>query len=132
MALVVGAAAIAVATARTSLVARMRRLGPAVSRTGGAVVALAGGYVAYYGWYEVRIQRGGDPADPVVIAAGRVQGWLADLVDRLGVGTVAVAFAVLLAGAIALAWRARRVRPVHARAAVRGGRTRTDRRRSAD
>lgn len=108
MGLVVGTAALSVALARTSLIGRLRRLAPVVSRAGGAVVGLAGGYVAYYGWYELRLLRGGDTADPVIAAAGTVQGWLADGVDRLGVTTVAVTFAAVLAGAVLLARRARR------------------------
>ena len=108
MSLVVGVAAMAVAMARTSVIGRMRRLGPVVTRAGGAVVALAGGYVAYYGWYELRVLRGGDPADPVITGAGRLQGWLTDGLDRLGLAAVAIGFTALLAGAVGLAWRARR------------------------
>jgi cytochrome c biogenesis protein CcdA len=109
MGLVVGTAAIAVAMARTSLFARIRGLTRVVSRAGGAVVALTGAYVAYYGWYELRLLRGADPADPVITGAGRVQGWLAGATDRLGVVGFAVVFAVLVAGAVTVAVRARRV-----------------------
>jgi hypothetical protein len=35
---------------------------------------LTGGYVAYYGRYEPGVLDGGDPADPVVEAAGEVRG----------------------------------------------------------
>lgn len=106
--LVVGVAAMAVAMARSSVIGRMRRLAPIISRAGGAVVVLAGGYVAYYGLFELRVLGGGDPVDPIVTAAGRVQGWLANSLDRAGVVTVAVVFAVLLAGAAGLAYRASR------------------------
>lgn len=105
MGLVVGAAAIAVAMARTSLIARIR---PVATRTGGAVVALTGAYVAYYGWYELRVLRGADPADPVITGAGRVQGWLADATGRLGVVGAAVLFTIVVTGAIILALRLRR------------------------
>ncbi|MEJ3750975.1 cytochrome c biogenesis protein CcdA [Actinomycetes bacterium KLBMP 9797] len=108
MGLVVGTAALSVALARTTLIGRLRRLAPVVSRAGGAVVGLAGGYVTYYGWYELRLLRGGDMADPVIAAAGAVQGWLADGIDRLGVTAAALAFTVVLAGGVLLAWRARR------------------------
>jgi cytochrome c biogenesis protein CcdA len=111
MGLVVGAAALLTALARGSLVRRVRGLTPLLSRLGGAVMILAGGYVAYYGWYELRVLDGGDPADPVVEAAGEVQGWLAAGVDRLGVAALAAAFAVLLAAAGLLTWRARRRTP---------------------
>jgi cytochrome c-type biogenesis protein len=108
MGLVVGTAAVAVATARTELVGRMRRLAPAVSRAGGAIVLIAGAYVAYYGWYELRLQRGADPADPVVEAAAAVQGWLEHHVGRLGPAMVLVVFAAALAGSALLVWRVRR------------------------
>jgi cytochrome c biogenesis protein CcdA len=108
MGLVVGTAALALATARTTVIGRLRGLAPAVSRAGGAVVLLAGGYVAYYGWYELRVLGGGVPADPVVDAATRLQGWLAGGVDRAGVLVVAVVFAVVLGAAVALGWRTRR------------------------
>jgi cytochrome c-type biogenesis protein len=108
MGMIVGAVAVAVAVARTSFIQRLRRLAPVVSRAGGVVVALAGGYVAYYGWYEVRLWRGGDAADPVVDGASRIQGWLAGGVDHLGVVSVVVGFIVVLAGAAILVWRSRR------------------------
>jgi cytochrome c biogenesis protein CcdA len=110
MGLVVGTAAVALALARAALIGRLRRLAPVVSRAGGALVVIAGAYVAYYGWYELRVWRGGAVADPVVAAAGAVQGSLADGVDRLGVGTVAAVFAALLTATAGLAWRSRRAR----------------------
>jgi cytochrome c biogenesis protein CcdA len=93
MGMVVGIAALALALARTSLIGRMRRLAPAVSRIGGLVVLIAGGYVAYYGWYELRLRRGADPVDPVVEAAGMVQGTIATGIDRLGPAGLAAMFA---------------------------------------
>ena len=74
-ALVVGALAVAVALAGSALVDRMRRILPYVNRIGGAVLILVGLYVGYYGYYEVRLfNAGGSPADPVIAAAGRLQG----------------------------------------------------------
>jgi cytochrome c-type biogenesis protein len=103
MALIVGAAALAVALARESLVRRARRAAPAVSRIGGALLVLTGAYVAWYGWYELRVFAGDTGGDPVIDAAAvinsAVSGWLSDL----GVGVVAVAVGVLLAAAVAVA-----------------------------
>jgi len=104
MGLVVGAAALAVALLRTSVLTRVRRAGPALSRAAGVLLLLAGGYVAYYGWYEVRLTVQGPRAlgDPVVRAAGAVQQWLAHGLDAIGVPTVSAVFAaLLLAGLIA-------------------------------
>jgi cytochrome c biogenesis protein CcdA len=107
MGMVVGTAALALALARTSLIGRMRRLAPAVSRAGGLVVLIAGGYVAYYGWYELRLRRGADPADAVVEAAATVQGRIADGIDRLGPASLAAMFAAVLILAAFVIWRSR-------------------------
>ncbi len=109
MGLLVGVAALAVALARTSVITRLRRAGPALTRAGGVVLLVAGAYVAYYGWYELRLLRDDIVDDPVVSAAGTVQRWLADGVDRIGVPVLSVAFVLLLVGA-SLAGRARRRR----------------------
>jgi cytochrome c-type biogenesis protein len=107
MGMVVGTAALALALARTTVVGRMRRLAPLISRAGGVVVAAAGAYVAYYGWYELRVLRGGSPTDPVVGAALAVQGRLSDAIAALGVPAVAIAFTIVLLGAGTAVWRAR-------------------------
>jgi cytochrome c biogenesis protein CcdA len=103
MALVVGAAALAVAVAREELVRRIRRAAPAISRLGGALLVLAGGYVAWYGWYELRVFAGATTGDPVVDGAATVQSavsqWLADL----GPGVIAGTAGLLLAAAIGIA-----------------------------
>lgn len=96
MGLIVGAAALAVALGQAGVVGWLRRSGRLASRLGGGLLLVAGSYVAYYGWYELRVFRGTTTMDPVVNAAGRLQTWLATGVDRLGVTTLAVLFAVLL------------------------------------
>ena len=107
MGLVVGAAALAVALVRTSLLTRVRRAGPALSRAAGVLLLLAGAYVAYYGWYEVRLANDGPSAlrDPVVRAAGSIQQWLASGLDTVGVTTVSVVFAALLVVGLVLGRR---------------------------
>jgi hypothetical protein len=115
MGLVVGTTAVAVALANASVVRRMRRLAPLVSRAGGLLMVLAGGYVAYYGWYEIRVLGGGRPGDPVVDALGRVQGRLAAAIDRIGpVPMVALLVLLVAAAVLRTAWgrrRAARSRP---------------------
>jgi cytochrome c biogenesis protein CcdA len=111
MGLVVGAAALAVALLRASVLVHVRRAGPVLSRVAGVLLSLAGGYVAYYGWYEVRLTTEGARAlgDPVVQAASAVQQWLAQGLDAIGVATVAAVFvALLIAGLIAGRRRASR------------------------
>lgn len=115
MGLIVGAASLTVALTRTTAVTRLRRLGAAAPRLGGALLLLVGAYVAYYGWYEIRVQR--DPAtrDPVIDAAGALQRTIADALDTVGPAGVAALFAALLVTAVALA-RLRRARRPRARA----------------
>lgn len=96
MGLTVGTAALAMALARTALLTRMRRFGRAVSRASGALLLIAGGYVAYYGWYEIRIQRGGATDDLIIDSAATVQQGIAGGLDRLGAPALAVISAVLV------------------------------------
>ncbi|PZG18123.1 cytochrome C biogenesis protein [Micromonospora craterilacus] len=96
MALVVGAVALAVALAKMSLVRGLRRAAPLISRAAGALLIVAGGYVAWYGWYEIRVFRGGTGTDPIVDAAATIQAAVAGWLGRVGPSTVAIAFAVLL------------------------------------
>lgn len=86
MGLVIGVTAVAVALARASLVARLRRAGGWVPRLGGAVLLVAGTYVAWYGWYELRLARDLRTAgtDPVVNAAGAVQRQLTAVITQFG------------------------------------------------
>ncbi|MCP3821697.1 cyclic nucleotide-binding domain-containing protein [Streptomyces sp. A3M-1-3] len=90
---------------RTTAVTHLRRAGALAPRIGGGLLLLVGAYVAYYGWYEIRVQR--DPAtqDPVIDAAGAVQRVIADTLDAVGPALFAT---LLLAGY--LSRRRRRVR----------------------
>ncbi|MGR8009175.1 cytochrome c biogenesis CcdA family protein [Streptomyces hypolithicus] len=100
MGVIVGAAALSVALTRTARVSGIRRLGAFASRLGGALLLMAGAYVAYYGWYEIRLLRGGPDTDPVIDAAGAVQRWLAETLTWIGVPVVAAALALLIAGGL--------------------------------
>lgn len=111
MGLVVGAAALSVALTRTVRVGGLRRLGAVASRLGGGLLLAAGAYVAYYGWYEIRVQRDPTTQDPVIDAAGAVQRGIAETLDATGPTTIALVFATLLITAIALV-RLRRAREV--------------------
>lgn len=107
-ALIVGALAVAVALAGTTLVDRTRRILPYVNRFGGAVLILVGLYVGYYGYYEVRLfTAGGSPTDPVIATAGRLQGAIAGWVYQHGAWPWIVLLALLLIAALGVAWRAR-------------------------
>lgn len=103
MGLAVGAAALAVALLRTSLIGAVRRAGPAISRAGGVLLMLAGAYVAYYGGYEIRLSSDVSAVDdPVIAVASRVQHWLSGGLTRAGIEMVAAVFAVLLVAGLIL------------------------------
>ena len=107
-ALIVGALAVAAAFASSALTDRVRSVVPFVNRISGALLVVVGLYIGYYGVYEVRLSgRGGNPADPVIVAAARLQGAVAGWVYRHGAWPWLVALVLLLAGALAWMWRAR-------------------------
>lgn len=123
--LVVGVLAVATALARTVVVDRVRRILPYVNRISGVLLILVGAYVGYYGLYEVRLFGGdfggsADPYDPVIAAAGRVQGTLAGWVHQHGalpwvIGLlVLVAVGVLWRGAVRFSGRRSSARPATA------------------
>jgi cytochrome c biogenesis protein CcdA len=94
--LLVGVLAVAVAFASSALIDRMRRILPCVNRISGALLIAVGLYVGYYGFYEVRLfVLNGSPMDPVIAAAGRLQGTLAGWVHQHGAWPWALALAAL-------------------------------------
>jgi len=103
--LIVGVLALAAALTNSAVVDRMRRIVPYVNRISGALLVLVGSYVGYYGLYEIRLFAGMDnPDDPVIAAAGRVQGAIAGWVHQHGAWPWLLALAVLMVAATA--WRA--------------------------
>lgn len=105
---VVGALAVAAAMTTSAVVDRMRRIVPYVNRISGALLAAVGLYVGYYGLYEVRLfAANGNPQDPVIGAAGRIQGAIAGWVHQHGGWPWIVLLAVLLVVAIGVVWRSR-------------------------
>jgi cytochrome c biogenesis protein CcdA len=94
MGLVVAAVSLAVALARSSVLTGLRRAGQLAARLTGVLLVVTGAYVAYYGWYEIRVLRGGSTDDPVITATANVQRWFASSIDRMG--ALAIAAIVLL------------------------------------
>jgi cytochrome c biogenesis protein CcdA len=102
--LVVGVLAVAAALASSATVDRMRRIVPYVNRISGVLLLVVGVYVGYYGVYEIRLfTANGNPQDPVIAAAGRVQGAIAGWVHQHGAWPWLIALAVL--AVLAAAWR---------------------------
>ncbi|MBU9765216.1 cytochrome c biogenesis protein CcdA [Mycobacterium sp. TNTM28] len=102
--LVVGVLAVATALAGAAVIDRLRTIVGYLSRISGLLLIVVGAYVAYYGWYEIQLfSAAGGPEDPVLAAAGRLQGTLAGWVHRHGAWPWLLALSVL--GAAGLAWR---------------------------
>lgn len=101
--LVVGVLAVATALTSTVVVERLRRVVPYISRISGALLIVVGAYVAYYGWYEIQLfSAAGNPDDPVIAVAGRIQGTIAGWVHRHGAWPWVLALLVLVA--LGLCW----------------------------
>jgi cytochrome c biogenesis protein CcdA len=103
--LVVGVLAVAAALASSAVAARIRRIVPYVNRISGLLLLGVGSYVGYYGLYEIRLFDGnGNPQDPVIAAAGRVQGAIEGWVHQHGAWPWLVVLAALIV--IAATWHA--------------------------
>ncbi|WP_328422182.1 cytochrome c biogenesis CcdA family protein [Streptomyces sp. NBC_00443] len=102
MGLIVGVASLTVALTRATAVTRLRRLGAIAPRLGGGLLLCVGAYVAYYGWYEIRVQRDPTTQDAVVDAAGAVQRGIAETLDSVGPSVIALVFATLFVTTLAL------------------------------
>ena len=96
MGLMVGAAAVAVALASTSLITGLRRAGRWVPHIAGLLMIMVGGYVAYYGWWEIRVLDGAATEDPVVDAAAGLQGWLVGVVTMVGPAGLSIILVALV------------------------------------
>ena len=111
---VVGALAVAAAMTTSAVADRIRRIVPYVNRISGALLVAVGLYVGYYGLYEVRLfTANGNPRDPVIAAAGRIQGVIAGWVHQHGGWPWIVALVALLVVATVAVWRASRAARYH-------------------
>ncbi|CAA0127102.1 Uncharacterised protein [Mycolicibacterium vanbaalenii] len=104
MALLVGVLATAIALAAAPVTQWLRGATGHLTRIGGVLLVVAGAYVAYYGFYELRLFRGGNAADPVIEAAARVQQAVSSAVGAVGSVPVAVALAGIVAAAGVFGW----------------------------
>lgn len=108
MGLVVGVLAIAAALAQDTAARLLRNLLPYVKPIGGILLIVAGLYVAWYGIYELRVFARGSADDPIVDAAGRVQGRLAQWVDQIGALPFALAILAFVVGTVVVSRLLRR------------------------
>lgn len=109
MGLVLIVLTLAIALARQGIVRAMRGVLPYITRISGVLLVLAGVYVGYYGWYELRVQRGetsgGGPAEWIFDLNGRITRWI-DNVGPTRIGLV-LGLVIALVVFIALLVRAR-------------------------
>jgi cytochrome c biogenesis protein CcdA len=109
MGLVIAVLTVALAMARSGVIARFRELLPTVNRIAGGLMVVTGAYVAYYGYYELRLLNyGGDEDDPIIDAAIRIQTRLQNLMPNTGnYGWYVVGAVLVIAAAIAWSLRTR-------------------------
>jgi cytochrome c biogenesis protein CcdA len=106
MTLIIGVLAVGVAFANSAVVDRARRILPYIRAISGALVVLIGMYVGYYGLYEVRLfNANGNPNDPVITSAGRLQSVIVIWVYEHGARPWLLGLAVLVLCGVAAAWR---------------------------
>jgi cytochrome c-type biogenesis protein len=110
MSVLVGTAAVAVALAESSLISQLRRVGRFVPTMAGSLMILVGGYVGYYGWWEIRVLRGGRTDDPVITAAAAIQRAVANGVATVGAGWLAVILLIALGVVAVIGLRRLRLR----------------------
>lgn len=103
MALVLMSITVGLAFARNGLIRRMKRILPYVHRISGGLLVLAGAYVAYYGFWELSIERGdpvaAGPVDFITTVSSRVNAWVNETgPTTLALLMTAVAVIALLVG----------------------------------
>ena len=108
MGVVVTVLTVAVAMARSGVVAKFRSLLPKMNMIAGVLLLVAGAYVAYYGWYELRLFHFDGPAeDPVVDFATEIQTWLVNRMPTTeNYGWYLIGGLAIIAGAVGWSrWR---------------------------
>ena len=61
--------------------------------------------MAYYGFYELRVIRGGDAADPIIEAAAFVQQALSSAVGAVGILPIVALLVGIIGAAAGFGWR---------------------------
>lgn len=104
MSLVLVTLTVSLGLARQGVLRTLRRVMPRIVQVSGALLVVAGAYVAYYGWYELRLQRDGPGQRSRVVE--RVTGWSDDayrwIID-FGPTRLGLLLALLLAGVLTAA-----------------------------
>ena len=96
---------VAVATARNSIVKRIRSVLPHMTRIAGVLVVLAGAFVAYYGWWEREVLKGNIDTDSLAASAQRLQTEINRNIDNIGVAPILIVSALVVCLAMLAASR---------------------------
>jgi cytochrome c biogenesis protein CcdA len=97
---------IAVALARSGIVATFRRFLPYVNRVSGVLLILAGTFVSYYAWVEIQELNNGT-SSRVVEWSRDVQSSLQRWVERVGSGRLALGALIVISAAVVITLVAR-------------------------
>ncbi|MCY3926294.1 MAG: cytochrome c biogenesis CcdA family protein [bacterium] len=108
---------LAMAVARTEVIAKMRRILPHVNRISGCFLVVVGGFLALYGWWEVQVLRGNLMTNVLVDLSLDAQGALSSWAAAAGPARLAVAAGFLVVGILLAALRPS-MRPRDARIAL--------------
>ena len=108
---------LAMAVARTEVLAGMRRILPHVNRISGAFLMVVGAFLALYGHWEVQVLRGNLDGNVLVDLSLDAQGSLSSWASGAGPSRLAVAAGYIVAGVVLMALRAS-MRPRNARLAL--------------
>ena len=116
MGVVITVLTVAVAMARSGVVARFRSFVPHMNRVAGGLMVVAGAYVAYYGWYEWRVLEHNDTSGGGVYERAQdLQVWLLNRMPTThNYGWYLLGVAVVVG--VAVVW-SRRPRPQEPQAA---------------
>jgi len=102
MGALITALTVAVALARGGVVAGFRKAMRWVNPASGVLVLLAGLYMAYYGWYEVRLDRSDTVVkDPIIDRAIKLQSSISSWIDQVGTGRLGLISLGIVAALVA-------------------------------
>ena len=96
---------LAMAVARTEVLAKMRRILPHVNRISGGFLVVVGAFLALYGWWEVQVLRGDLTGNVLVDLSLDAQGELTSWASSAGPSRLAVAAGYLVLGILLVALR---------------------------